>query len=130
MKKDISKKDLRDFGLLIGILLPVFIGWILPSVFGHGFRLWTLFIASPLVFLAVVSPKSLKYPYKIWMFLGLGLGWINSRIILGIIFILVLQPISLIMKVFGYDPLKKERNNNSTYRVDKINHKIDLKKIF
>ena len=26
MKKDISKKDLRDFGLLVGILLPLFIG--------------------------------------------------------------------------------------------------------
>ena len=61
------------------------------------------------------------------MFLGLGLGWINSRIILDY-FYTCLQPISLIMKIFGYDPLK-ERNNNSTYRVNKINHKIDLKKI-
>ena len=130
MKEDISKKDLRDFGLLIGLLLPLFIGWILPSVFGHGFRIWTLFIGSPLVFIAITSPKSLKYPYKIWMFLGLGLGWINSRIILGIIFILVLQPVSLFMKIFGYDPLKKKRNDKSTYRVNKINHKIDLKKIF
>jgi len=130
MKEDISKKDLRDFGLLIGLLLPLFIGWILPSVFGHGFRIWTLFIGSPLVFIAITSPKLLKYPYKIWMFLGLGLGWINSRIILGIIFILVLQPVSLFMKIFGYDPLKKKRNDKSTYRVNKINHKIDLKKIF
>ena len=43
------------------------------------------------------------------MDLGKALGWINSRIILGLVFIIVLQPIAFIMKSFGYDPLKLKK---------------------
>ena len=43
--------------------------------------------------------------------LGNILSWINSRLILGIVFA-ILQPIALIMKIFGYDPLRKKQRNN------------------
>ena len=64
------------------------------------------------------------------MKIGLALGWINSHIVLGLVFLLVLQPISLIMKLFGYDPLKKKKKNLLTFREIKENHKVDLTKIF
>ena len=64
------------------------------------------------------------------MVLGLVLGWINSRIILGLVFFLVLQPIALIMKFVGYDPLKIKKSNEISYREDKSNYKINLTKLF
>ena len=73
----------------------------------------------------------LYYPYKLWMKLGHILGWVNSKVILGLVFILVLQPIALIMKSFGYDPLQKKKDlNTTTYREIRSNFKIDLRKIF
>ena len=42
------------------------------------------------------------------MKIGNALGWINSRIILGFIFVLVVQPIALIMNISGYDPVLDE----------------------
>ena len=42
------------------------------------------------------------------MKLGDYLGWINSRIILGIVFIVILNPIAFIMKLFKYDPLRQK----------------------
>ena len=126
----ISHKKLRDFGLLIGIGFPFIIGWIIPSISGHLFRFWSLWIGVPLFMLGILRPSLLFYPYKIWVKIGLSLGWINSNIILGLVFLLVLLPISLIMKVFGYDPLKKKKNNILTFREIKENHKIDLTKIF
>ena len=65
-----------------------------------------------------------------WIKIGLALGWINSQIILGLVFLSVLIPISFIMKLFGYDPLKKKKNNVLTFREIKENHKVDLTKIF
>ena len=63
------------------------------------------------------------------MRIGLILGWINSRIILSVVFIVVLQPISLIMKIFGYDPLRQKKINQKSYR--EINEKsIELTRIF
>lgn len=130
MKNHISNKQLREFGFLIGFTFPLLVGLILPLIRGHSFMFWTLWISFPLIFLGSLKPSLLFYPYKAWMRLGYVLGWINSRVILGIVFILVLLPISFIMKLFGYDPLKIKQTEQKTYRENKSNHKIDLKKIF
>ena len=129
-QSSLTQKQLREFGLLIGVGFPVIIGWILPLITGHLFRSWSLWIGIPIFLLAILKPRLLFYPYKTWMFIGLVLGWINSRIILGLVFILVLQPISLIMKIFGYDPLRKKKISLLTYREIKENYKVDFKRIF
>ena len=130
MKVSIAKKNLREFGFLIGFGFPILIGWIIPAVGGHAFRGWTLWIAIPFLITGILKPRLLFYPYKGWMALGLALGWINSRIILGLVFLLVLQPIALIMKIVGYDPLKIKKINLKSYRENKSNHKIDLTRVF
>ena len=130
MNKPPSKKQLQNFGLLIGFGFPVFIGWILPLITGHPFRIWTVPIGFIALTFGYVNPNLLHYPYKLWMQLGNILGWINSRIILGFIFIFILQPIALIMRIFGYDPLRKRHSNNNSYKEKREEFKIDLKRIF
>ena len=130
MKESISKKQLRKFGFLIGFGFPILIGWIIPAVGGHVFRTWTLWIAFPFLIIGTLKPGLLFFPYKGWMTLGFALGWINSRIILGLVFFLVLQPIALIMKFVGYDPLKTKKRNERSYREKKPNNKIDFTRIF
>ena len=130
MDKNVSKKILREFGFLIGFAFPFLLGWIIPFLGGHSFRTWTLWISFPSIILAISKPKLLLYPYKAWMKLGHILGWVNSRIILGLVFLIVLQPISLIMRIFGHDPLRTKKFPLKTYREIKTNHKVNLKKIF
>ncbi len=125
-----TKKQLREFGFLVGFGFPILIGWVLPAFTGHLFRTWTLFVGSPFLTLAIFKPLTLLYPYRAWMALGHSLGWINSRLILGLIFLLVLQPIALIMRFFGYDPLREKRINKKSYREDKQGHITDLTRIF
>tara|TARA_Y100000991_G_scaffold191273_1_gene158132 strand:- start:267 stop:659 length:393 start_codon:yes stop_codon:yes gene_type:complete len=130
MEKNISKKLLREFGFLFGFALPFLIGWIFPALGGHPFRTWTLWISFPSIILAISKPKLLLYPYKAWMKLGHILGWINSRIILGLVFVIILQPIALIMRIYGYDPLRIKKFKQKSYREIKTNKEINLKKIF
>lgn len=130
MKKTVSKKQLREFGLLVGFGFPILIGWLLPLIFGHGFRAWTLWIGVPGMLLGLTVPRLLLYPFKAWMALGHSLGWINSHIILGFVFIFVLQPIAYIMRLTGYDPLRRRRKGEKTYREDKQTHRTDLSRIF
>ena len=130
IKEKISKKQLREFGLLIGFGFPIVIGWFLPSLVGHDFRAWTLWIGVAGSILGLTSPRLLYYPYKGWMVLGHYLGWINSHFILCLVFILVLQPIAFIMRLTGYDPLRTKRKEEKTYRENRQDHKIDLTRIF
>ena len=130
MHKNIAKKQLREFGILIGIVFPLLIGFILPLLAGHTFRVWTLWVGLSSLTLTIFSPRLLLYPYRFWMAIGHALGWVNSRIILGLVFIVVLQPIALIMRLFGYDPLRERKSNAISYKESKKDHKIDLTRIF
>lgn len=128
--KNISNKLLREFGLIFGIGFPVIIGCLLPYLFGHALRFWTLWPGIVVVFLSIFFPKKLLVPYLFWMQLGNVLASINSRIIFGLVFLCILLPISFIMRMFGYDPLKKKFNNDISYREIKEKHKTNFKKIF
>ena len=130
MKNNISRKILKEFGFLIGIVFPILFGWILPAIRGHSFQLWTFWIGIPSIIIALTRPNLLLYPYMGWMKLGYILGWLNSRIILGLVFIFILQPIALIMRIFGHDPLRIKKVDQNSFREVKENYKIDLRKIF
>ena len=130
MNKYISKKLLREFGFLITFVFPFLIGWLLPLLGGHSFRFWTLWISIPAFTLSISRPNLLSYPYRAWMKLGYILGWVNSRIILGLVFLIILQPIALIMRLVGHDPLRTKKHAQKTYREIKTNQKVNLKKIF
>ena len=130
MKNNVPQKTLREFGFLIGILFPFLIGWALPLIGGHSFRTWTLWLGIISLILAISKPRLLIYPYRAWMKLGHILGLVNSRIILGLVFLIVLQPIALIMRIFGHDPLRTKKFAQKSYRELKTNHKVNLKKIF
>ena len=130
MKETVSKKQMREFALLIGFGFPILIGWLLPSIFGHEYRVWTLWVGIAVLILGATAPLLLHYPYKVWMALGHFLGWVNSYIILGLIFIIVLQPIAYIMRLKGYDPLRRRRSGQKTYRENRQKHQTDLTRIF
>ena len=130
VKETISKKQLREFGLLIGFGFPLFIGWLIPVLFGHEFRVWTLWIGILGLILGLTAPRLLNYPYKVWMALGYALGLVNSYIILGLVFIFVLQPIAYVMRLTGYDPLRRKRKGEKTYKENRQDHRIDLTRIF
>tara|TARA_B100000963_G_scaffold360530_1_gene391751 strand:+ start:1153 stop:1545 length:393 start_codon:yes stop_codon:yes gene_type:complete len=130
MKQKIEEKILKEFGILIGIFFPIFIGWFLPFIYGHGFRKWTLIVGFIFLFIGLLKPTLLMNPYKLWIKLGDFLGFINSHVILGIVFFVVLFPISLFMRLFGYDPLNKRLDNKKTFKIDNSKHKTDLRRIF
>ena len=130
MDEIISKKKLREFGLLIGFGFPLLIGWLIPALTGHGFREWTLWVGFIGLIIGLTSPRLLYYPYKFWMKLGLILGWVNSRIILCLVYMIVLIPIAFVMRLIGYDPLRTKQNGEKTYKQNRKDHQTDLTRIF
>ena len=130
MKEIISNKRLREFGLLIGFGFPLLIGWLIPVLTGHGFRVWTLWVGFIGFLFGMTSPRLLYYPYKFWMKLGLTLGWVNSKIILGLVYMIVLLPLAFVMRLIGYDPLRTKKNGEKTYKENRKDHQTDLTRIF
>lgn len=130
MKKNISNTELRKFGIFVGSAFIVLLGFLIPYLNGHSFASFTLFIGIPLIFIGLIKPSLLSKVYKFWISLGHFLGWINSHLILGLVFIIILQPIAYFMRIFGYDPLRKTRKNKQSYREINEERVIDLTRIF
>jgi len=125
-----TRKTLREFGFLIGIVFLVVFGWLLPSLKGHSLPLWPFFIGLPALVLGVFAPRALAWPYRGWMALGHGLGWLNGHLILGAVYLLILQPIALVMRVSGHDPLQRRPHRGDSYRELRQQRSINLNKIF
>ena len=126
-----SHKELREFGLLIGIFFPVVFGLLGPLLRGHAMPTWPWHVAVPAILLGLACPKALTWPYRGWMALGHGLGWVNSHIILGLVFLLLIQPMALLKRLSGFDPLRRRfETTEASYRDSNKTNKVDLTRIF
>lgn len=115
--QEITKKTLRQFGLMVGGIF-LFIGfW--PLVWRHeAVRLWAVVPGTLLIAAGAVIPSLLREIYKGWMFLGHILGWINTRIILGVLFYGIVTPMGVVMRLAGRDPMRRTFDPDAqTYRV-------------
>ena len=130
MEDTITNKKLREFGLTMGFLFPFFIGWFIPKIYSHEFRLWTIYVGAIFSIIGLIRPIILFLPFKLWIKIGEFLGWFNSHLILGLVFIFIVQPISIIMKLSGYDPLRRKKVNQESFKEKRKSANIDLTKIF
>jgi Saxitoxin biosynthesis operon protein SxtJ len=87
---------------------------------GEEVRVWAMVVAGVLLLPAAVYPQSLRWPYRGWMAVGQVLGWVNTRIILGVIFYGLFTPMGVIMRWAGRDQLRlKPDPQAETYRIDR-----------
>ncbi len=116
MQEKTTTKQLRSFGLTVGGIFA-FIGlW--PILRAADVRWWAVVAAMLLVFPALVFPKSLFGIHKGWMALGAVLGWVNTRIILGVVFYGIVTPIGLVRGWLGKDPMGRQLQPDlETYKV-------------
>lgn len=105
-----SKKDLKKFGLTIGIVL------LLAGVYLFCKQSWTAVycggIALIFIVLSFSIPIALKPLNKIWMTLAILLGWVMTSVLLTIIFYIALTPTGLIARLLGKDLLDRKPDGN------------------
>ena len=118
-RKKENTKQLRSFGYIVGGIFGVIAMW--PFVFhGAGIRIWALAISVVLVSCAFIVPSILRPVYKIWMRVGSVLGWINTRIILGLCFYGLFTPIGMLLRIRGKKPIQWNFDPKAeTYRVNR-----------
>ncbi|MBI4354490.1 MAG: hypothetical protein HY595_04570 [Candidatus Omnitrophica bacterium] len=99
----------RSFGLSVGTVCALLAGWSLwrgRVVIAE----WWLLVASALLVPALSKPSLLRVPHALWWRLSRVLGWINARILLSLVFVAVVTPVGLLMRLRGWDPLRMGRS--------------------
>jgi hypothetical protein len=119
-----SKKDLKKFGLTIGIVV------LLIGVFlffrQKGAAVYWGGTGMVLMLLSFSAPVVLKPLAIIWMAMSILLGWVMTGLLLTIFFYIVLTPTGLIVRLFGKDLLdRKVDRDTKSYWQKKRNKKFD-----
>lgn len=114
-----NKKEIKKFG--IGLALIFSLVALVRFFFGKDTDYYLISAALLVLSLALISPLVLKPIFVAFSYLAFGLGWLNTRIILSLIFYIIFVPIGFTMKIFGKDALglKLDKAKKSYWRKSK-----------
>jgi hypothetical protein len=117
---DLDANQLRQFGLILGGLLIFVIGIYMPWLWSWKLfpNYYCIFSGSCIALWSILNPSSIRGLYQLWMRISLSIGEIVNFFILFLIFFLIITPMGLVRKLFGYDPmLKNFEPNTNSYRI-------------
>ena len=133
MKKTITNKDLRQFGIVLGLIL-IALGGIHFKKGNDAIFPWLLTIGLISVVTGTFLPGILRPIYTVFTKVTNAIGWFNTRVILILVYYFILSPIGLVMRLFGKDPLDRNIDKKiETYWIDRksaINLKEQLRRQF
>lgn len=112
--REINREKLVKFGKTMGIAFLV----IAIFVFIRHKHNPLLLMIIAVIFLAAarITPGLLKPVYLAWMKLAFALSWVNTRLILAVMFYFIFTPISLILRLFRVDLLERRSDKQkATY---------------
>jgi hypothetical protein len=128
---ELNKKNLRNFGLLVGgifILISILFLFKTINIIFYFF----IILGSGLVVLGAVFPFALKQIYRAWMGLAFTMGWIVSSLLIILLYYLMVTPIGLIARLVGKKFLDlRFREEKGTYWIIRSGDvKIDYRKMY
>ena len=104
-KKPIDRKELRNFGLSLGVVCLLWAGFLWWR--GHLGPIRWLVGASPiLVLLALTAPIALHPIHRVWMPVARGIARGLTWLLLTLVFYLVFTPYGIVMRALGKDLLR------------------------
>src|SRR3989344_5715247 len=94
-----SEKELRHFGLLMGLFISVIFGVLFPWLAEHSFPVWPWAVGAAFGLIALVSARLLRPVFRVWMAFALVMNWVMTRLVLGIVFYLFVWPTPLAIPI-------------------------------
>ena len=131
-KKNIKNNDLKIFGLVLASFYSIFVYFFIQNL---EYKLANIFLILILLLCSIFKPKLITFLYKIFLEIGKVLGYINTRVILFIIYYFLFLTYGTIFKLLGRDNLhyKIDKNKSSYWKIvndNNVKEAEDLKRPF
>ena len=107
ISKNPSRRELRWFGGLLALFIALIAGLLFWRFEMPAAALSLLIAAGVICPLYYAVPGIRRSIYLGWMCAALPIGWVVSHALMAIIYLLVLLPIGLIMRLLGYDAMNR-----------------------
>jgi hypothetical protein len=110
---DFTVAQARKSTLVVAGVLTLLSGWQMYR--GHSTAAGVFLTGTAVLLVCAPIPAAAVRFNKWWMTLAGVLGYINSRIILSALFVVLVAPIGFIVRRVGHDPLKRRSGNEPSY---------------
>ena len=97
---DVSNKECADTAMAMTFIC------LLAMLYFQSLTLLPL--ALGLLLAGMVWPRLFSPVARLWLGISLLLGAVMSRLILSLIFMIVVLPLALVMRLFGHDPMRRK----------------------
>jgi len=118
---ELDSKGLRQFGLMLGGILTVLFGFLLPWMWhwDNFPNLQWIGTGAVVIAWALAAPDSMRGLYHGWMRVAMAIGNVVNTFILAIVFYVVITPMGMIMRMMGKDPMHRRLDKSvESYRVN------------
>lgn len=115
MKKSLSELDMYKANLTIAM------GLVLLYIFAYPNR-YLLYVGTAVGVVTVVWPALAQWISRGWYKLAEGLGYVNSRILLTLVFFVLLLPIALLYRLFSHNVLALHSGRTAKSLYKERNH--------
>lgn len=112
-------------------ILTIVVGFL---IFYFIFKVqWLLYFILAVGLLGLISFALAKKLFGFWMKIAQGLGWVNTRVLLSIVFFLFLTPLALVYRMLNKSTIQKSPSPEATTFYETKDHtfsKADLEKMW
>ncbi|MDT7604769.1 MAG: hypothetical protein QOF61_2766 [Acidobacteriota bacterium] len=113
-KSRVTNEQARKTALLVGVVLILIAAWnyyrgrmTVVEIFGA--------LGALLAFFGLFVPPAARAFHTGWMKFAHALGWVNSRVLLTVLFYGVFAPYGFLSRLTGRDPLGRRGDRGETY---------------
>ena len=109
IKTSYSRRELMWFGPLFALFAGLVGGVASWKFDAPGFAKWVGLVSAAIVAIYYAVPPLRKPIFVAWLAAVFPIGWVVSHLLLSVVFYLVVFPIGLLVRLFGYDALRRRR---------------------
>jgi hypothetical protein len=116
LTEKLSRASARRNALLVAAVLAVLAAW---NVHRHRPLLAGMLggLSLALCLVALISPSWTARFNRGWVAFAAALGYVNSRVLLSLMYYLVVTPFGVVLRLAGHDPLHRRGPQRESYWV-------------
>lgn len=130
VRAGLNRSEGRSFGFTVGLAFLV----VASVLLWRDHRLPGIVAAASggvLILMGLVAPDALGPVKRVWMRLAHLISKVTTPVFMGIVYLLVVTPTGLIMRMVGKNPLRRSRRERSWWReTDGVGHREDMRRQF
>jgi hypothetical protein len=105
----------RRSALVVAVCFGLLSAWQIYRA--HTMLAWIFGVSAVALLVCRMIPVAAVAFHRGWMALAEALGYVNSRILLSLIYYLIIAPTALVLRLIGRDPLDRRGARRSSYWV-------------